>query len=106
MGKEQWGHGYHTGLRAHSNKKKLIGKFFHSYINDRIECQGYIKGIVQKGVYMVQYLSWFDGCETVQKIIKIKEMKNWTFYDTLDDMNFEYRKKQNLVAVPERSKKF
>jgi hypothetical protein len=77
-------------------EQKLIGQYFHSYILDdatgRLEVhnQGCIEGQVTDEVFICQLFSFLDGEETNSIVVHIKDMKDWRFYKTFEDMNDYY----------------
>jgi|GEM_PF-1981843 len=97
MSKEQWGHGYHAGVKA-AQKGGLVGSWFHSYKDGKIQWQGQVISQLSPEKYFIRLFSWLDGYPTDKKIIHIDDMEDWTFYSSDYDMRYAYSKK---IGKPE-----
>ena len=81
-------------------EQKLIGQYFHSYILDdatgRLEVhnQGCIEGKVTDEVYICQLFSFVSGAETNSIVVHVKDMKDWRFYRTAEEMRNYYEQYQ------------
>jgi len=64
----------------------LVGKWFHSVVNEMVSWQGHIRSMVAPGNYAVQLFSWLDGSPTEQRIVNVNDMSAWLFYDSNDQM--------------------
>ncbi|MFA5706437.1 MAG: hypothetical protein WDA41_08800 [Candidatus Neomarinimicrobiota bacterium] len=92
MGKEQWGHGYHTAIKD-MNTVGFVGKWFLSFTEEgKINWQGYILKDEGNGCYLVQLYSWLDGKPTKQIVVKSTDMNTWNFYDTDAQMREDTKK--------------
>jgi hypothetical protein len=69
----------------------LVGKFFHSFKDDKVEWQGTVLARLADDRYLVQLFDWFLGYDYVQKIVPLPEMRNWQFYDCAEAMADWYR---------------
>src|SRR3989442_8834779 len=59
------------------------GPWFHSFDGDgAIAWQGKIVGEPQPGICLFQLFSWAHSEPTVQKIIALADMPDWSFYRT------------------------
>lgn len=88
-----WGAGKFGNKAQHVVKTgdPLIGKFFHSVDeHGRAQMQGQILGLLDIKKYLVQPYDWMMGEPTAQCLIDPSEMTDWLFYDTAEDMRFEY----------------
>jgi hypothetical protein len=75
------------------NKQSLIGKFFHSYKDGETQWQGQVLSRPSAGLYLVQLFEWLMGEPSDQKLISLAEMKEWTFYDTVEEWTGAYEQK-------------
>lgn len=80
----------------------MIGKYFHSIVNDKVLWQGCVIGNPEPGIYLLQLFEWLMGEPNVIRIVRIEEMKDWFFYNNGDEMVLSYehgaakRKKSKL----------
>ena len=84
------------------NAKSLISKSFHSFDKHGfIKWQGQITAMPKDGLYLVQLYSWLNGEPTDQKLISIDDMVSWNFYDSNEEMrfNYQYRYKDNRKVL-------
>lgn len=97
MSRQQWGHGFYTGVASATlNQSNLVGSFFHTRRKDgQIDWQGQVIKDIGNNQYLVQLYSWVDGGETSQKIVDRSEMVDWDFYATDKNMRFQYQKEQS-----------
>ena len=79
-----------TSNNADVEYTELIGLFFHSVKDGKIEWQGEIVGNPQPGWYMVQLFGWIDGIPNVQRLMRIEDMREWLFYEDTEIMQFSY----------------
>ena len=68
------------------HKSALVGKFFHTFEDGKIQYQGQILSSEPDNYFLVQYFSWIDGGTTNQELIPFSEMPGWKFYQTEEDM--------------------
>jgi hypothetical protein len=68
----------------------LIGQFFHSIEDGKINWQGVVIGNPLPGWYLVQLYEWLMGEPNVQRLVKIEEMHTWLFYDSSESMVYSY----------------
>jgi hypothetical protein len=76
------------------NKKSLEGKFFNSWLNEEIIQQGRIL-VKAEDYYLACFYDLNNGSEYEQKLIKLDELLNFTFYDTAYNMCLAYAKLTN-----------
>lgn len=71
----------------------LVGKWFLQFKGKDLGWQGEILAMPRAETYLVQLFSWLDGGPTDQVFVKLEDMTEWKFYDTIGDMKFaaEYR---------------
>jgi len=81
----------------------LVGKWFHSRKDEtiNIDWQGQVLGQIDESRYLVQLYSWLDGCATTQRIVDIKDMSFWMFYNSDEEMRDYY----DRVLRPELRRK-
>ena len=63
----------------------LVGKFFHSFKEERVEWQGRIEAEIAEGRFLVQLFSWLDGRSTEERIFHIKDVLEWRFYSDQEE---------------------
>lgn len=70
----------------------LTGRYFHSFEPDGwLVCwQGQVIADAGPGLYLVQLFEWFFGAESMQKIVRLADMRDWCFYATADEMTASY----------------
>ncbi len=70
----------------------LTGKFFHSthHISGKAIWQGRIIGNPEPGFYIVELFDWTLGAPGSIRIVSIKEMGSWLFYESDDAMQYAY----------------
>lgn len=64
----------------------LIGKFFHTTLNGRINHQGQIMNKLGDGHYLVDLFSFITGEYSCQRVCAASEMKDWLIYKTQAEM--------------------
>lgn len=52
-----------------------------------ISCQGQVV-CKQDDYFIVQLYSWMDGMPTDQRLVHVKDMMSWKFYDTDNEMRY------------------
>lgn len=75
-----------------ASRSNLVGKWFHSMRDGRINWQGKVLADVSDGMVLIQLFSFLDGEPTQQQIQPIAGMSDWLFYDTNEDMLISHRK--------------
>ena len=82
----------------------MVGRYFHTFNSDgSFNWQGRIVGRPEKGVYFVQLFDWLLGEASDKKLVLLKDMRDWSFYKTAEEMNdYYYRKNpdQAWVEIP------
>jgi len=75
-----WDDGERSGM--------LVGKWFHSWtIDRRIAWQGRVADYaVDANMFLVDTLDWFCGDFHSQRLVSTTDMKNWTFYESAEEM--------------------
>jgi hypothetical protein len=86
-----------------SNQDKqnsLIGRHFSTIRNGRKNLQGLILGEVSPGFYLVRFLNeWVFGSRSNERIIEVREMKNWIFSETpAEDKEIVIRGNGTIIA--------
>src|SRR5579872_2869454 len=90
---------YRKAVKAAPKKDKdpLVGKWFHEIKKENgdegIGWQGHILGKVESegtDFYLVQLFDWIVGNESNQFLVPLKDMLQWRFYNTSDEMNYYY----------------
>jgi hypothetical protein len=64
----------------------LAGKYFLTFYKGRPDYRGVIRGSVKGNRYLIQYLGWRSGGWGAGHIVALKEMLDWHFYDTAEQM--------------------
>ena len=72
------------------SKPGLVGKWFHSIVNGKIEWQGQVIGNPAPGYYLVQLYEWFAGSPNLLRIAKLEDMIAWLFYNSNEEMNLSH----------------
>ena len=63
----------------------LVGKFFHSFKDERVEWQGRIVAEIAQGCFLAQMFSWLDGRLTEERVFQIKDVLEWRFYSDQEE---------------------
>ncbi len=66
----------------------LVGSFFHT--DPERQWQGCVVAEVAPGVYLVELFEWIAGSSSGQRLVRIEEMSDWTFYDSSEWMSNAY----------------
>jgi hypothetical protein len=84
--------GSKTATKAkQKNSDPLVGKFFHSFTDDRkLSWQGTVLKHVRGGFYLVQLFEWFFGEPSAREVVSLERMAGWSFYDTAEEMREAY----------------
>lgn len=92
MSRQQWGHGYHTGVRdAKKNERAPEGWFFHTRDeNGVIAKQGRVVK-ADAGALWVKYFGWMLG-EELPKLHRVShyEAEGFDFYETDEEMRRQH----------------
>ena len=72
------------------NGGDLVGKCFHSIVDDTVQWQGVVIGRPEPGWYLLQLFSWVMGEHSNQQLVRIEEMRGWLFYPDAEAMNYSY----------------
>lgn len=75
------------------DRRSLVGKFFHTFKDSKVQWQGYVISEPRDGFFLVQLFDWLMGEPSCQKLVRIEEMLSWDFYDTAEEMNDTYQRK-------------
>lgn len=76
-----------------TNTRSLDGKFFHTFVDNQVEWQGYIISEPKDSFFLVQLFDWILGEPSNQKLVSINDMLSWNFYDSVEEMNDAYYNK-------------
>jgi hypothetical protein len=69
----------------------LLGKWFHAFEEDgSVGWQGQIVAAVKPGLYLAQLYEWMMGTAGRQVLVPVEKMAAWVFYDSSEDMRFEW----------------
>jgi hypothetical protein len=71
----------------------LVGMFFHSFKDGKINWQGRVLCSPEPGFYLVQTYSWFDGSPYTAKLVAFASMHGWDFFHTSEAMQDHYERK-------------
>ncbi len=66
----------------------LVGKFFLG--DDKRQWQGVIEGEAAPGLFLVRTFSWITGGNSDQRLIDVKDMLDWVFFDDDEAMRNGY----------------
>lgn len=75
-----------------SEKSKLVGKWFHSFKDGKLCWQGQILSQEQDGFFLIETYDWVCGEAFSQQLVSFKDMVDWRFYRTDEDMKFHSKK--------------
>lgn len=64
----------------------LIGRFFHSIKDGRLQWQGYVRSRPEPGWYVIQLYEWMGGSPNIQRLVRIEAMEDWFFYQNAEEM--------------------
>jgi hypothetical protein len=86
-------------------QRGLCGLFFHVVKANKegtraIKYQGYVACNVAETTYLVTLYDWIMGEENGSFLVDLREMMDWVFYHTAEDMKFSYEHRN--VASMER----
>jgi hypothetical protein len=75
----------------------LVGRWFHSWKDGKIQWQGQVVGEVAPQLYRVTTYEWFLGIDTTEHLIPLQRMvdEHWTFYNTDEEMRDYYQYRYN-----------
>jgi hypothetical protein len=68
----------------------MVGRWFHSFENDRVKWQGNVLAQVSDENYLVQLYDWLVGQPSIQVIVPFSQMREWWFYSTPEQMIYSY----------------
>lgn len=71
----------------------LVGDYFLSLKEDgAIEWQGQVLAVVpDSSLYQVELLSWITGDPVERRVVSIDQMKDWRFYENIEQLGDGYR---------------
>jgi hypothetical protein len=72
------------------NSGDLVGKYFHSIVDETVQWKGVVIGRPEPGWYLLQLFSWVKGEPSNQQLVRIEEMRGWLFYPDAEAMNYSY----------------
>jgi hypothetical protein len=73
----------------------LVGKYFHSWREGKLEWQGKVVEVYGDTHIMVLLFEWTWGNPNGRKLVPLAQTAEWTFYETAKDMrraSWEYHK--------------
>lgn len=69
----------------------LIGKFFHSIKDGKLEWQGRVVGEPEPCWYLVVLFVWLTGSEGGEaRLVRFSDMTEWLFYPDIESMRLGY----------------
>jgi hypothetical protein len=102
MSKKQWGHGFHSGVKS-AKKDSLVGMWFHTRDENGDICwQGVVDKYLKGGNYVVYLANWLSGSLDLRKTVSFKQMRDWEFYETHEEMNRAYELEALKYTINER----
>jgi hypothetical protein len=75
-------------MLAPLSRSSLVGSWFHSD-KDR-QWQGCVVAEPSPGIYLVEIAEWLTGEMDCQRLVRIGDMLDWQFYDTISWMRNTY----------------
>jgi hypothetical protein len=69
--------------------KSLVGSYLLA--TARLGWQGCVVAEPARGVYLVELFSWAFGGSLDQKLVRLEDMTEWSFFDTSDWLSNAYR---------------
>lgn len=64
--------------------QSLVGRYFHTFTEHQIDCQGRVLGRVDGDTYLVVYFEWLTGSPNGEQLVSIGEMTDRTHGDGID----------------------
>jgi len=84
-----WG----AGRAAQTKADGVAGKWFHSFKDGHVHWQGQVLSAQPADHFLVQLYEWFMGQPNKQVIVPFSDMVGWTFYDSSEQMMFEWEQR-------------
>lgn len=92
----------------------LVGKWFHSF--DRtggVQWQGEVRASLGRGMLLVALYEWIIGHDDIERIVRVRDMASWHFYDSAAEMRQVYadryaprsarrQRRPQLVKAPQK----
>lgn len=76
----------------------LFKKYFHSHDADgAVEWQGQIVAVGEE-FFLIELYDWVVGQPMGKYLISIAKMENWTFYDSIEEMNEVYNVREKYLG--------
>ena len=86
MSRAQWGHGFYRGIEAaKANSSGFVGLFVHIREDSKIQYQLRVEKELPNQMFLLRYFSFLTGEPTKSKIFTLEEMKDFDFYESIDD---------------------
>ena len=79
-----------AGRAAQTKADGIAGKWFHSFKDGYVHWQGQVLSAQPADHFLVQLYEWFMGQPNKQVIVPFSDMIGWTFYDSSEQMVFEW----------------
>lgn len=74
-----------------AQRQSFLGQYFHTFApNGPVKYQGRIIADAGQGYFLCELYSWVDGDSGNSQIFHIDKMKDWSFYPTSEQMNYQY----------------
>lgn len=68
----------------------LVGQYFHSIANGKIEWQGRVISNPELGWYLVETFEGAMGEPSLRRLVRIEDMAGWLFYADAEWMKFSF----------------
>ena len=81
-----WG----AGRAAQTKADGIAGKWFHSFKDGYVYWQGQVLSAQPADHFLVQLYEWLGGSPNKQVIVPFLDMVGWVFYDSSEQMMFEW----------------
>ena len=92
-----------TGGKCSRETDPLVSKWFHSKDEAQaIKWQGQILSKVTDGIYVIQLYSWLDGMPTCQKLVSVKDMLDWSFFEDDEEMRSAWKDELRRISAKKR----
>ena len=75
---------------THSDVDPLLGKYFHTLLNGRVNHQGQIVNKVDANHYLVDLFSFLTSEYSCQRVFAASDMKDWLIYKTQAEMVYSF----------------
>lgn len=90
MSRQQWGHGFHQGMRKAESQagEGYVGLFLHLLVDNKLAYQGVVRKEMKDGKLFVTWISW-SSCDMESSSI-IENTPDILWYFTAKEMREAY----------------